>query len=113
MAALNGWLKANGWQVFVSIVALLLLIGQWQEQARATLRDVEILDRRLEALEEWAQAERPRLDPIFVAREVSIEQNKAILLRLDAIEGELRALRSQRALQRRRRRRAPRARRAR
>ena len=90
---MNGWLRANGWQVVVTVVGLLLLVGEWRQEATATVEDVRRLDARLAAVEAWSQGERPRLDPVYVAREVALAQQSAILQRLDAIESELREVR--------------------
>ena len=90
---MQGWVRANGWQVVVTAVGVLLLIGQWRQEAAATVDDVRRLDARLAAVEMWTQGERPRLDPIYVPRELVSAQNAEVLRRLEAIETELRQLR--------------------
>jgi hypothetical protein len=91
----SSWLKANGWQVTVTVIGIVMVVGQWREQQTVTVRDIQALELRLRTVEVWSQSERPRLDPIYLAREVGLAQNAEILRRLEAIEAELRSLRQQ------------------
>jgi hypothetical protein len=89
----TSWMKANGWQVVVTAVGVLLLIGEWRGQSRATVEDVRRLDERLRAVETWTEGYRTKLDAVYLVRDVAIAQNDAILQRLVAIETELREVR--------------------
>lgn len=79
------WVKANGLQLFTLLVAVLLVVGQWQARQEFTTVDVSRNIARLERLEEFALQERARLDTIYLRRDLSDEQLRSISAKLDTI----------------------------
>jgi hypothetical protein len=78
----NQWLRANAWQVLVSAIGILLLVGQYQER-QAGLSD------RVDLLETMAREERQRLDSVYYLRPLGEAQNLEVVRRLTAIEAKL------------------------
>lgn len=94
---MNGWIKQNLWHVITTCALAFLLIGQYQERADGAGRSITEHSRRLQRLEELASQERVRLDGVYLRRDLSDEQLRAIAAalaavdrRLERIEGRLR-----------------------
>ena len=94
---MNEWLKSNLWHIITTSGLVLLMIGQYVERqdgvAASVQGTVQRLEARVNTIESWVSQERPWLDLVYVAREVSLAQNAEILRRLDSIENEQRQLR--------------------
>lgn len=90
---MNEWLKSNLWHVITTAGLVMLMAGQYVERQDGDAANVRRLEARVNTIEAWVSQERPRLDPVYVAREVSLAQNAEILRRLDSIENEQRQLR--------------------
>lgn len=90
---LGEWVRGNAWHLITTAALIFLMAGQWQERQSGAIADVRDIKTRVQAIEAWQTAERGRLDPIYLAREVSIAQNAEILRRLDVIERELQQVR--------------------
>ena len=79
---MNGWIRANAWQVVVSVIGVLLLAGQYQERQAG-------LAERVERLETSAREERNRLDSVYYLRALGEAQQVELVRRLAAIEAKL------------------------
>ena len=91
------WVKQNAWQIVSAAALLLVVAGQWQERQNGTHAAVQELSARTLRLEELASQERARLDGVYLRRDLSDEQLRAIAAalalvdkRLERIEGRLR-----------------------
>ena len=90
---MGNWLRSNAWHLITTAALVFLLAGQWQERQTGTIDDLREVKARVQSIESWQTSERGRLDPIYLAREVSIAQNTEILRRLEVIERELQQVR--------------------
>lgn len=91
------WLKQNLWHLVSTAALAFVLIGQYQERATGTAQSLLEHAARLQRLEELASQERGRLDGVYLRRDLSDEQLRAIAValatvdkRLERIEGRLR-----------------------
>lgn len=91
------WMKQNAWQIVSAAALALVVIGQWQERQNGTHAAVQELSGRTLRLEDLASQERARLDSVYLRRDLSDEQLRAIAAalaavdkRLERIEGHLR-----------------------
>lgn len=94
---MNGWLRQNLWHVISTAALAFVLIGQYQERATGASQSLLDHSARLTKLEELASQERARLDGVYLRRDLSDEQLRAIATalaamdkRLERIEGRLR-----------------------
>lgn len=94
---MNGWLKQNLWHVLSTAALAFVLVGQYQERATGAATALLEHSARLSRLEELASQERARLDGVYLRRDLSDEQLRAIAAalatvdkRLERIEGRLR-----------------------
>lgn len=83
---MNGWLKTNALQIFTIVIGAFLILGQWQARQDSTALDVSRNATRIERLEELASQERGRLDSVYLRRDLSDEQLRAIVQKLDVID---------------------------
>lgn len=91
------WVKQNAWQIVSAAALALVVVGQWQERQNGTHTAVQELSARTLRLEDLASQERARLDSVYLRRDLSDEQLRAIAAalaavdkRLERIEGHLR-----------------------
>lgn len=91
------WVKQNAWQIVSAAALALVVVGQWQERQNGTHQAVQELSERTLRLEQLASQERARLDGVYLRRDLSDEQLRAIAAalaavdrRLERIEGRLR-----------------------
>lgn len=94
---MNGWLKQNLWHVLSTAALAFVLLGQYQERSDGNVQSIQEHGERLKHLEELATQERARLDGVYLRRDLSDEQLRAIFSalatmdkRLERIEGRLR-----------------------
>lgn len=94
---MNGWLKQNLWHVLSTAALAFVLIGQYQVRSDGAVQSLDEHAKRLQHLEELASQERVRLDSVYLRRDLSDEQLRAIATalatmdkRLERIEGRLR-----------------------
>lgn len=94
---MNGWVKQNLWHVISTMALAFVLVGQYQERASGAAQALLEHSTRLSKLEELASQERARLDGVYLRRDLSDEQLRAIAAalaavdkRLERIEGRLR-----------------------
>lgn len=87
---MNGWLKTNALQIFTIVIGGLLVLGQWQARNDSTIANaivsVEKNSARLSRLEDLASQERARLDGVYLRRDLSDEQLRAIAQKLEVID---------------------------
>lgn len=87
---MNGWLKTNALQIFTIVIGALLVAGQWQARNDSTIANaivnVEKNSARLSRLEDLASQERARLDGVYLRRDLSDEQLRAIAQKLEVID---------------------------
>lgn len=83
---MNGWLKSNALQLFTIVIGMMLVAGQWQARQDSTVVNVEKNSERLSRLEELASQERARLDGVYLRRDLSDEQLRAIAQKLEVID---------------------------
>lgn len=93
----SAWVRQNLWHVITTVALAFVLVGQYQERADGAARSLVEHSARLTKLEELASQERARLDGVYLRRDLSDEQLRAIAMalaavdkRLERIEGRLR-----------------------
>lgn len=89
------WLKAHGFQVFLSFTLVAIAIGQWRGELIGANQDIDALDRRVSFLEDRLMNEQQRLSSIYMTRELSVSQFADIGRQLEEIKTELRVIRRQ------------------
>ena len=83
---LSAWLKSNLLQVFTILIGVALIAGQYQARQDYAAVDAQRNALRIERLEDLAAQERTRLDSVYLRRDLSDEQLRAIVQKLDVID---------------------------